>query len=227
VLGSLGRRDAVPALCARLDDRDPEVRAVAVRALGRIGDASATGALLDLLAVPDGAPVDFVAYALTQLGPDADPVLLHGLGHPQPRVRATVLDTLRLRGTAGSEPYAVTALLSDADPAVRQRAAALLGRVGGRNALDPLVESATEDPDPGVREAAVRALGDLGATAAVPVLGRLLDDPVHRVAHRAGTALVQLGPAGMTALTDATGTGAAYAREALAAAALASSGSRP
>lgn len=226
VLGSLGRRDAVPALCARLADRDPEVRVVAVRALGRIGDSAATGPVLDTLARPDAVPVDIVAYALTQLDPGADAVLLSALEHPEPRVRATVLDTLRLRDTAGAEAAAITALLADPEPAVRRRAAALLGRVGGRNALDPLIESATDDPDPSAREASVRALGDLGGVAAVPVLRRLLDDPTYRVAHRAGTALVQLGPAGLSALQEATGTGAAYAREALAAAELAGSGSR-
>ncbi|HYN94126.1 MAG TPA: HEAT repeat domain-containing protein, partial [Pilimelia sp.] len=49
-LGNLGRRDAVPGLCALLDDPDAEVRVVAVRALGRIGAAAAAGPLLAALA---------------------------------------------------------------------------------------------------------------------------------------------------------------------------------
>ena len=60
LLGSLGRHDAVPALAALLTDRDPEVRLVAIRALGRIGDPAATAPLLSTLAGPDPAPVQLV-----------------------------------------------------------------------------------------------------------------------------------------------------------------------
>jgi hypothetical protein len=125
VLGNLRRRDAVPALCARLTDRDPGVRLAAIRALGRIGAEP----LLATLATPDPAPVQLVAYALVQLEAGADGPLLAGLDHPDPQVRATILDTLRLRGTTGAEARVVAVLRGDASAEVRRRAAAMLGRV--------------------------------------------------------------------------------------------------
>ncbi len=222
VLGSLGRRDAVPALCTQL--ADPEVGPVAIRALGHIGDSAAAGPLLDTLAAVDRTPVHLIAYALVQLDAGADAPLLRALDHPLARVRATVLDTLRLRGTAGAEGRAVVALGTDPDEPVRRRAAALLGRVGGRAALEPLITAATGDPDLAVREEAVQALGELGAPRAVPVLRDLLDDGAYRVAHRAGAALVQIGPAGLAALRECAHghrASAAHAREALALAELA------
>jgi HEAT repeat protein len=41
LLGKIGAARSVPALCTRLDDRRPEVRTAAVRALGDIGSAEA------------------------------------------------------------------------------------------------------------------------------------------------------------------------------------------
>jgi HEAT repeat protein len=209
LLGGLGRRDAVPALCARLTDPDAEVRLAAIRALGHLGDPAATQPLLNTLATAEPAPVHLVAYALVQLDSGADARLLGGLDHPRAQVRATVLDTLRLRGTAGAESRAVSVLGHDADPQVRRRAAAMLGRVGGRGALQPLIRAAQADPVPAVREEAVRALGDLGHPAAVAALRALLDDPRYRVAHEAGAALVRLGTPGLAALREAAGAGGA------------------
>ena len=229
ILGSLRRRDAVLALCARLSDRDPEVRLVAIRALGHIGDPAATGPLLATLATTDPAPVHLVADALEKLDSGADAALLDALTHPEARVRATVLDTLRLRGTTGAEALVITALYGDESDEVRRRAAAVLGRTGGRAALDPLLRAANLDPSTAVRSAAARALGDLGQRAAVPGLVGLLEDRRHRVAHEAAGALTRLGEPGLGALREvaaahhpagAPGTGTAHAKEALAATSL-------
>ena len=43
---NLGRKDALLPLCDLLGDPDPDVRVVAARSLGRIGDAGATQPLL-------------------------------------------------------------------------------------------------------------------------------------------------------------------------------------
>ena len=218
VLGNLGRRDAVPLLCAGLADRNPDVRLVAVRALGRIGDAAAAQPLLATLARPEPAPVHLVAYALVQLDGGADAALLAALAHPAPQVRATALDALRLRGTIGAEARAVEVLRVDPSAWVRGQAARLLGRVGARAAVEALTTAAHRDPVPDVRAQAARALGDLGAPAAVPALRELLDDPRYRVAHEAAAALARLGSRGSVALREAAGVGgpgAAHAREAI------------
>lgn len=199
-LGSLGHRDAVTVLCVLLRDPHPEVRVVAVRALGRIGDPAAAEPLLAALAGSDPAPSLVVAHALIQLGPAAEPALIQALRHPAPLVRITVLDTLALLGAAASAVPVAEVARSDSSTEVRVAAVATLGRLGGRAALAPLTEAALpHEPEP-LRAAAARALGDLGNAAAVAPLGSLLADPRYRVAHEAGRALRRLGPTGLAKL---------------------------
>ncbi|HLL64951.1 MAG TPA: HEAT repeat domain-containing protein [Micromonosporaceae bacterium] len=238
-LGNLGRRDAVAALCVLLRDPRSEVRVVAVRALGRIGDPAAAEPLLASLADIDPAPSLVVAHALIQLDPAAEPALIRALQHPAPLVRVTVLDALGLLGAAASAVPVAEVARADPSTEVRVAAVATLGRLGGRAALAPLAEAVlAHEPEP-LRAAAARALGDLGNAAAVASLGLLLDDPRYRVAHEAARALRRLGPTGLAELRrvahepPGTGTGpptavdsdpsppswssaAAHAREALA-----------
>jgi HEAT repeat protein len=99
----------------------------------------------------------------------------------------------------------------------------MLGRVGTRAALDPLIAAAAGDAAKAVRAEAARALGDLGTPAAVPALRDLVGNRRYRVAHEAAGALVRLGEPGLATLRALAvdGNGAAHAREALAAAKLA------
>src|SRR5439155_24201247 len=96
VLGSLRRRDAVPPLRHLLTDPDPDVRMVAVRALGRIGDADSATPLLQALVGPRPIPPQLIAQALMGLGAPAQPLVEAGLGHPDELVRATAAEVLGL-----------------------------------------------------------------------------------------------------------------------------------
>jgi len=211
-LGNLGRRDAVPGLCALLDDPRGEVRVVAVRALGRIGDPAAAEPLLATLAGPDPAPSQLVAHALIQLGLDAQPALTASLRHPAPLVRVTALDALGLLGAAGSAGPVADVLRGDDWPGVRVAAATTLGRLGIRSAVGPLTEAARPDQPIPLRVAAAKALGEVGGAGVVPPLATLLADPEYRVAHEAAHALRRLGPSGLAELrriaADAPGAGA-------------------
>ncbi len=234
ILGDLELRAAVPELCRLLEDRHGEVRVVAVRALGRIGDPTAAWRLIAGLDRPDPAPSLLVTHTLVQLGPDAEVTLSAALDHPQARVRVVCLDALGLLGATSAVSRVARVLRDDTSLDVRVAAAACLGRLGTRSALEPLIDAVAPARPMPLRAAAARALGDLGASSAVPHLAALLDDPAFRVAHEAAHALRRLGRAGLDALrrieaaeatADSVAPGqapaaAAHAREALALAAV-------
>jgi HEAT repeat protein len=233
VLGDLELRQAVPELCRLLTDRHDEVRVVAVRALGRIGDAAAAWRLIASLDQPNPVPSLLVTHTLTQFGPEAEVTLSAALDHPEARVRAVCLDALGLLGAAGSARRMSRVLREDKVLDVRVAAATNLGRLGARSALDPLTAALVSSRPAALRAAAARALGELGSPAAVPSLLGLLADGEYRVAHEAAHALRRLGNPGLSALrrlvdaelaeTTATGSGAharpsapaTHAREAL------------
>jgi HEAT repeat protein len=220
-LGNLEHRPAVHPLCDLLGDRHSEVRLVAVRALGRIGDPVAAVPLLDSLATADPTPSQLVAQSLAQLGPDAEPALITALEHHEARVRVTALDALGLIGSGALiEPVALV-LEEDVSLDVRLAAANTLGRLGGRAAVPPLVVALGVDHPDRLRAAAARALGEAGAAGVAEALAGLLDDPAYRVAHEAAHALRKAGPAGLTALREAA---SPHAQEALAAAGVSASG---
>ena len=200
LLGDLELRQAVPELCRLLTDRHLEVRVVAVRALGRIGDPAAAWRLIAGLDQPDPVPSLLATHTLVQLGPGAELTLSAALGHPQARVRAVCLDALGLLGAAGSVDRIAGILRDDPVLDVRVAAAVNLGKLGARTAVEPLTDALGPAQPHALRSAAAAALGDLGAPAAVPALAALLDDEHYRVAHEAAQALRRLGSTGLAAL---------------------------
>jgi HEAT repeat protein len=238
VLGDLELRQAVPELCRLLTDRHMEVRVVAVRALGRIGDPAAAWRLIASLDQSDPVPSLLVTHTLVQLGPGAEVTLSAALDHPEARVRVVCLEALGLLGATGSVDRVARVLHEDTVLDVRVAASAALGRLGTRSALEPLTHALHPARPTPLRAAAARALGDLGTPAAADALLPLLDDGAYRVAHEAAHALRRLGPRGLAALREvldaeesrarADGAGAharptaaaAHAREALALAAV-------
>ncbi len=245
VLGDLEVRQAVPELCRLLTDRHGDVRVVAVRALGRIGDPGAAWRLIASLDQSDPVPSLLVTHTLVQLGPDTEVTLSAALDHPEARVRVVCLEALGLLGATGSVDRIARVLHEDPVLDVRVAAAAALGRMGTRSALEPLTHALHPARPVALRAAAARALGDLGAPAAVDQLVPLLDEDAYRVAHEAAHALRRLGPRGLAALrevldaerhrarTDGTGahappaSAAAHAREALALAAVSADAPAP
>ena len=214
VLGDLELRQAVPELCRLLTDRYGEVRVVAVRSLGRIGDPAAAWRLIASLDQSDPVPSLLVTHTLVQLGPDAEVTLSAALDHPQARVRAVCLDALGLLGAAGSVSRVARVLREDTVLDVRVAAAANLGRLGVRTAVEPLTGALSAARPAPLRAAAARALGELGSPSAVPALVELLNDDEYRVAHEAAHALRRLGRAGPDALRSVLDAEAAEMAEA-------------
>lgn len=200
VLGDLELRQAVPELCRLLGDRHPEVRVVAVRALGRIGDPAAAWRIIASLDRADPVPSLLATHTLVQLGAEAEVTLSAALDHPQARVRAVCLDALGLLGAAGSVHRIARVLREDTHLDVRVAAAMNLGRLGTRSALEPLTQALNPARPAALRAAAARALGELGAPGAVPTLAGLLGDEEFQVAHEAAHALRRLGQPGAAAL---------------------------
>ncbi|BCJ50756.1 hypothetical protein Asp14428_22310 [Actinoplanes sp. NBRC 14428] len=202
VLGDLELRQAVPELCRLLTDRHAEVRVVAVRSLGRIGDPAAAWSIIAGLDRSDSIPALLASHTLAQLGAEAEVTLSAALDHPQARVRAVCLDALGLLGATGSVDRIARLLREDTSVDVRVAAATNLGKMGTRGALEPLSAAVHSSRPTLLRAAAARALGDLGSPSAVPTLVALLDDETYQVAHEAAHALRRLGPAGLDALRD-------------------------
>lgn len=134
--------DAAPAaarLVRALADPDRFVRWSAARALSRVGPvepASAVPALARLLGDPDSGVRQAAAAALERYGPEAKPAtaaLVDALREPDAGTKLAVLEALDAIGPEG--PDAIAALKSaatDPDLAVRDSAADILARWGGK-----------------------------------------------------------------------------------------------
>ncbi len=85
--GRIGHSRSVPVLLKRLEDRRPEVRIAAVRALGDIGSAEAVPALADAFLERRCAPTNVVNDALRRIGGESAPAFERGAGSPDPIVR--------------------------------------------------------------------------------------------------------------------------------------------
>ncbi|MEU0068636.1 HEAT repeat domain-containing protein [Streptomyces sp. NPDC006332] len=226
VLGRLAHTPAVPTLCRLLDDRDPEVRRAAARALGRCRDPAAVPYLLACLTGPRTVPPGVVTHALSALGPEGMRSVAVGLDHPEHLARAVAVEVLGETGAVSRTAEVVHALRADTHAEVRIRAARALGRLGMPDGLEPLLAAVPPGRPVALRIVAVSALGSLGAVAATPRLAALLDDTDPHVAATAARALLRLGPQGEAALRSAAdgsrpdGRAAAHARAALAEAAV-------
>ena len=106
------------------------------------------------------------AFALLA-GPD-------GLGHPDPRLRATAARSLAVLGAPESAETLVPAL-RDPVPEVRWTAAMALGRLAHTGAVEPLIDLLADEFGE-VRRQAALALGYLGAAPARLPLAQLATD---------------------------------------------------
>jgi HEAT repeat protein len=85
----------------------------------------------------------------------------------------------------------ITQALKEADATLRAQAAAILGKLGGEEAIEPLL-SALNDVDWRTRRNAIVALGDVGDTRAVEAIRPVLKDSNPAVQKAARTALSKL-----------------------------------
>ena len=182
---------AVALIAVLNDTKEPgEIRARAVEALGKIAAALPEtdkdrrrvygAAILNTLrfeagrrSLPDRLTILLGLTAALRAKPEgAGPVIVHFLGHADPRIVADALNTMaRLRLKDNNEE--VRALLRHSDPIVRANAARFIGAAEDKGAFEVLLDRALHDDDLRVRVSAIRALGSLkDARAVEPLVNR-------------------------------------------------------
>jgi HEAT repeat protein len=219
---------SVPALCSLLEWAEDDLRALAVKALGRtkapeavpplvalLGDGALAGPSVRALGVLSGSCGDTVLQSLEEEvlrqptpaavlalarvgGASALPVLRRLARDVDPLLRASAVGA-----TAEVDPVTGLELarmaLVDESSAVRVAAARAVGRIGGP-AAGTLLKPALHDEDADVRLAAVEAAGECGAVDRVEDLEELVGHPDGAVAGQAMRALGRLGVARVSVL---------------------------
>jgi HEAT repeat protein len=176
----------VDLLIAQLSSEDLEVRRSAVVALGRIGDASATSALVDVLN-EESLAID-AANALGQIG-DAHAVdgLMNLIGSSDASIRQAAVNALNSLAVP-SIATRVNPLLHDPDPNVRASAVKIAGYFGYPESADELLKI-SRDPDEGVRCAAIEHLPYVDDERAIDVLVHAINEETPKVRAAAARAL--------------------------------------
>ncbi|MEP0827367.1 MAG: peptidylprolyl isomerase [bacterium] len=158
-------RFASDRLVGYLNHNDPEIRARAALALGRIGDLSRTDELFKLLG---DSSVDVAATAAFAIGITGRKEyafrLLEETPEASPDILAMAIQSAgRLADSTMTDfPMAVTGFLSHPDHRVREQAAYALWRAGARSASEQLFVIGRSDPVRAVRVAALYALARIG-----------------------------------------------------------------
>lgn len=188
------RRPAREELVRYLEHEDATVRARAVRALGRLQDATTLPLLERALDGGDPVVQAEAAFALSQM-PGAQEALLRALEGPaEPATRLVLIEGLGKQGKEGGV-VALRQLLLDPQPEARATALVALGRYAVRRArtepdLSPLpagtrqdVEARLKDPAAPVRAAAAYALSKIQESASAEALAPVAwdEDPAVRL----------------------------------------------
>ena len=176
ILGEVRNPAVSVALIGKLEkEHDPRLRAVVVRSLASLEEASAAAPIARLLGDADERIRIEAVRALERIQmPDPHVLLDSAVRDPQPRVRAGAALVLGKVGDARAVPQ-LLGLLSDADPHVRVESARALGFLRAEEAVPSLMES-FRDIDPAVQVAAARALGQIGSPKCLDVLVRGLEN---------------------------------------------------
>lgn len=211
ILGELKVPASVPALLAALEDKDPDVRNVAARSLGKMKLQAAEEALVGLLGKHEQSVSARIAAICIEMGSRTAPLLIRALRDGTPKARfwaARILGEIRESRAARSLGDA----LLDPDPDVRSAAAWALGTVADPSTA-AMLETALRDPVWYVRAHAAEALGKIGDTSMAAPLGRMLEDRSWWVRKNALDALVRFGEAAKPALFSALESQDRFARD--------------
>ena len=217
-LGYFGGPTVAGPVAALLVDDDETVRAVAARALARIGTEEAVRALARTLDAPSEITRLRVAENLERVGhPSVEPLKesladVVSLGTRKlngPVMAAQVLGNLRAAEARGVLKQAAR---NGAATDVRAQATLALGKIGDPEDVPTLLACSRDTAWP-VRAQAANALGMIGEVSAVPRLKEMGSDDAWWVRRNACFALANMGPDGETALLDLLHSDDRYARD--------------
>ncbi|WPF83654.1 HEAT repeat domain-containing protein [Sanguibacter sp. 4.1] len=176
VIGLVGHVSGRRGLVRLLSDPNIEVRTVAARALGQIGDPHLTSILLDSLRPGSDVPPSVVGTALLGSGETDTAALEAGLAADDEVVRLTAIAVSAELLVLATARAVADRGLTDPSVTVRVQAARALARLGGAWAV-PALAAATDPTEASVvRVAATRTLGEMPFPPARAHLALLRDD---------------------------------------------------
>jgi cyclophilin family peptidyl-prolyl cis-trans isomerase len=184
-----GRLDAL------LKDSDAQTRALAARALGRIGLEASVPALLQATGDADPSVRREAIFALGQIGAPSARAKLAGAAQNATTIeerREAVIALGKIRSEKpGASSASVIPFLKDSSPLVRADACIALARTADSAATEPL-RALLKDQDPSVQSYAAWAAGRLGARNLASELRALLSSTNSDVKMMASRAVGQV-----------------------------------
>jgi HEAT repeat protein len=220
-LGRMGCPSSTPKLLPLLDNSNPEILSVTVRALSRLGARDGLTAIVGKLPVLLGRSLvtrKTMETALLNFGEEAIPYLI---AYQEERndawIISCILDTLsHLPPDTRSVRYAIEYLESP-NPEVRSKALKVLGRNGqpGTSHLLGLILPLLGDPVWFVRLQAIKSAKDLENGKAAGPIGKLLFDNHWQVRSETAMTLTRFGSPAIDVFLDALMTDDVYAKESI------------
>jgi len=174
-------------LVEQLNAEDPETRAAAVTALGRIRDKRAIPELTRLLGSDPELTIPIVAALTSIRDPAAANSLFSLLETPDAAVRRAAVSALNALGVPEMVKRVIP-LLGDSNPGIREAAVCIAGYFGYPECIDT-VFSLCHDPDANVRRAAIEQIAYLEDKRAAAVLSDALSRDVPAVRAAAAAAM--------------------------------------
>ncbi len=195
-LGKLGNKRAIETLINKLSDSSSGVSSNAAEALGRLGNKRAVEPLIKALGDPDSYVRRDAAEALGRLGNKrAVEPLITRLSDSNSNIRSNAAQALERLGATKEQIVAgYIEALDSSDLDVRRDAARILGELGNKRAVEPLINRLS-DSNSNIRSNAAQALKKLNAAKKQMVVGYVeaLDSPDLDVRRDAAEALGRLG----------------------------------
>jgi len=218
-LGRMGTQSSLPKLLPKLNETEPEILTVTVRALSRIGAKEGLMAIVERLPVLLGqgqVTRKAMETALLNFGEDAVACLAeYHSRDADPWIMSCVLETLSHLPPDVRSLSLATEHLGDKNPEVRSKALKVLGRVEPPlpaslyDSILPLLD----DPVWFVRLQAVKSAKKLDRARTSKPIGKLLFDKNWQVRGEAALCLARLGTCAMDVFLDALMTEDVYAKE--------------
>jgi len=176
-LGEHGTTEAARLLRKTVEeDKRRGVRVKALIALGRAGGKNAIPVIKGCLAGNDRYLRGAAVTALGRTGArEAVPLLKETWKSGEPRLRVKALYALADVGERNDVLPVAMEAVKDSSPRIRRTGIKILGRVGGKEAVDALT-GILKKKDASLRCAAVEALGCIGGRAAIKALSDALND---------------------------------------------------